>query len=407
MKRVAFVGWVTVCCVIGSTTTASAFVRSGIPALFSTTSQSASLAVPSMILIDSTTGEVVFEKDSNSLRKPASVQKLFSATAALEYMDPAYVFETKVFLGNQANTIVITGDFDPWMTSKYKDALSQHRVWVNYIANKAVAELKSHSSKTLRSMTIEYNGVYSQDILAIHKYLLSKGIKSKEKPLASDDIASIERTEIASVSSPSVAEMIKFALLWSDNLLAERLARAAAHKAGFAMDDAGVSNVFHEVAKKFVLDDSGLFVHDGSGLSKENRVTAKLVAELLMKVHNVPKFALLYEGLPVSGVSGTLENRFIKTVPEAVGLIHAKTGTLDGTISLAGYIDAADRQYVFVIIADRIPKGYIATNRARTIVDTLVGKISSPLTTPSSTQPTQDPSAITTPEAAPDPTPSP
>ncbi len=401
MKRVTLVALATTCCVVGSITTASAFARSGIPALFSATSQSPSLADPSMILIDSTTGEVVFEKDSTSLRKPASVQKLFSATAALEYLDPAYVFQTKVFLGDQPNTILITGEFDPWMASKYKDALSQHRVWVNFIANKAIAEIKSHSSKTLRSMTIEYNGVYSQDILAMHKYLLSKGIKSKEKPVASELIASVEGTEIASVSSPSVAEMIKFALLWSDNLLAERLARAAAHKAGFAMDDAGVSSVFHEVATRFGLDDSGLFVHDGSGLSKEDRVTAKLVAELLMKVHNVEKFAVLYEGLPVGGVSGTLENRFLKTVPDAVGLIHAKTGTLDGTVSLAGYIDAADRQYVFVIIADRIPKGYLATNRARTTVDTLVGKIASPLLNVPMTQPVQDQSALTTPEPTP------
>ena len=120
-----------------------------------------------------------------------------------------------------------------------------------------------------------------------------------------------------------------------------------------------------------------------------------------MKVHNVEKFAVLYEGLPVGGVSGTLENRFLKTVPDAVGLIHAKTGTLDGTVSLAGYIDAADRQYVFVIIADRIPKGYLATNRARTTVDTLVGKIASPLINVPMTQPVQDQSALTTPEPTP------
>jgi D-alanyl-D-alanine carboxypeptidase len=93
-----------------------------------------------------------------------------------------------------------------------------------------------------------------------------------------------------------------------------------------------------------------------------------------------PTFVSIYEGFPVAGLTGTLEGRYFSTAPEAIGLVHAKTGTLDGTVSLAGYVDAGDREYIFVVIADRIPKGTLATTAARNTIDHLLGKIASPLT---------------------------
>ena len=90
-------------------------------------------------------------------------------------------------------------------------------------------------------------------------------------------------------------------------------------------------------------------------------------------------FASIYEGMPVGGVSGTLQKRFLTTAPHAVGLVHAKTGTLSGTISLAGYVDSEDRQYVFVAIADKIPRRYSASERARDTLDRILGKIAAPI----------------------------
>jgi len=74
-----------------------------------------------------------------------------------------------------------------------------------------------------------------------------------------------------------------------------------------------------------------------------------------------------------------LVDRFLKTAPEAVGLIRAKTGTLNGTVSLAGYVDSTDRQYVFVVIADQIPKTYAGTAKARATLDRTLAKIASPI----------------------------
>jgi PBP4 family serine-type D-alanyl-D-alanine carboxypeptidase len=140
-----------------------------------------------------------------------------------------------------------------------------------------------------------------------------------------------------------------------------------------------VAVTFHKVLTDFGIDPDKIEVSDGSGLSKQNRVTAKAIAELLIKIRNNPKYISIYEGLPVGGVSGTLQDRFLKTAPQAVGLVHAKTGTLSGTISLAGYVDSEDRQYIFVAIADRIPRRYSASERARDTLDRILGKIAAPI----------------------------
>jgi D-alanyl-D-alanine carboxypeptidase/D-alanyl-D-alanine-endopeptidase (penicillin-binding protein 4) len=92
--------------------------------------------------------------------------------------------------------------------------------------------------------------------------------------------------------------------------------------------------------------------------------------------------APLIEGLPVGGESGTLRNRYLETAPEAVGLVKAKTGTLTGTVSLAGYVQSGDREYAFVIIADKIRRTNTASDRARKTLDRYLAKIAAPLALP-------------------------
>jgi D-alanyl-D-alanine carboxypeptidase len=84
--------------------------------------------------------------------------------------------------------------------------------------------------------------------------------------------------------------------------------------------------------------------------------------------------------MPVSGVSGTLRSRFLTTAPQAIGLVRAKTGTLNGTVTLAGYIESIDREYVFVTLADEIPRGTRANSKARAAIDRLLGRIAAPIT---------------------------
>jgi D-alanyl-D-alanine carboxypeptidase len=126
------------------------------------------------------------------------------------------------------------------------------------------------------------------------------------------------------------------------------------------------------------IDDSKLVVADASGLSRKNKITAKMMGEFLYKIRQDEKYALIYSGLPIGGVSGTLRSRFLTTAPSAVGLVRAKTGTLNGTATLAGYVESLDREYIFVTLADEIPSGNTALKRAREAIDRVLGRIAAP-----------------------------
>ena len=113
------------------------------------------------------------------------------------------------------------------------------------------------------------------------------------------------------------------------------------------------------------------------------------MGDLLLKIRNDSRFAPLIGGLPIGGVTGTLRHRFIDTAPQAIGLVRAKTGTLNGTANLAGYVEAGDREYVFVIIADKLKTSSRAEKFARSTVDRILGKIASPLLPVFPTQPAE------------------
>lgn len=346
--------------------------------VFAQISSSPSLAGPSIILIDRSSGEVVFETDATSPRKPASVLKLLSTSAALQYLDPNYKYVTRVSKGINPRTLVISGNLDPWMTDSYLEATKHHRAWLSYLVNRSIADLKVEEKLPLRNLLVKYSGLYSKDVTLLKHAFAVKGIKSKFQEISSNQVESASGPEIAIVTSPTISSMVKFSLTWSDNLLAERLVRAASHAIGYPMNDEGVALTIKKLLTDLQVDQSGLYIHDGSGLSKRDRVTAKLVADLLLKIRGDEKFAAVYEGLPISGISGTLESRFINTAPQAVGLVRAKTGTLNGTVSLAGYVESGTREYIFVAIADHIRKGQTAADQARNTLDRLLGKITSP-----------------------------
>lgn len=96
------------------------------------------------------------------------------------------------------------------------------------------------------------------------------------------------------------------------------------------------------------LDGSALV--DGSGLSREDRVSARLLVAALQKADQT--FAIgpdLLAGLPIAGEDGTLRKR----ADGARGLVRAKTGTLDGVTSLAGWArTAGGRELLFALISN-------------------------------------------------------
>lgn len=99
------------------------------------------------------------------------------------------------------------------------------------------------------------------------------------------------------------------------------------------------------------LPTQGLNQVDGSGLSRDNRVTARLLSEALAAVEQLPaeQRQLFNSSLAVAGVSGTLDDRMQSGV--AKGKVMAKTGWISGASSLSGYADSqSGRRLVFSIL---------------------------------------------------------
>jgi len=95
---------------------------------------------------------------------------------------------------------------------------------------------------------------------------------------------------------------------------------------------------------------SDLFIHDGSGQSRYNLISAKQIADLLDYCYHHDSFPVFYSTLSVNGKTGSLAKR-LSAHP---GKIIAKTGTANGTSALSGYLtDDTGKHYVFSLLINQ------------------------------------------------------
>lgn len=345
-----------------------------IPMVFGELLKNRNLGNPAMVLVDLNSGQIVLNKDGYSARKPASTLKLISAITVLDYLPQDKTFTTSLYKTDLRNTFQIVGDFDPSITPSARLARSEKFIWSGTLVSKIRANAKS------RNLTIRYYGLTSRTRINMSNDFRRVGYRITWRAINLEETNQHITQTISSLTSPDLLKILNYTLLWSDNFVADYLARNAAKEAGYGFGESGIDPVFHDVLARNQIVNPTLKVSDGSGLSHENRLSAMTLAQVLIKMYTDPKFKVLMDGLPVSGISGTLQNRYLTTSPNGVGLIKAKTGSLRGVVTLAGYIDSADHEYAFVILADRVGKYYAAENSARATIDRMLGKPAAPRT---------------------------
>ncbi len=132
-------------------------------------------------------------------------------------------------------------------------------------------------------------------------------------------------------------------LTHSDNTGAEFIARHAAKAAGLEGSIAGANKVIKLSLRELGLKPKALVIRDASGLSNENRVHSKLLAELMVKVAKAENgLGVLTEWMPIAGETGTLRYRFQGKSAIARGNVIAKTGYIPGLYGLSGIVNASD-----------------------------------------------------------------
>ena len=166
-------------------------------------------------------------------------------------------------------------------------------------------------------------------------------------------------------TSPALAEVIREINKYSNNVMAQQLFLTL----GLARNGKGTPEAAREVLRRWLAERlgrqgaEGVVIDNGSGLSRETRLSAQQLARLLQSAWGSAVMPELMASLPVSGIDGTLTRS--KAPP---GRAHLKTGSLRDVAGVAGYVLASSgRRYVVVAIVN-----HPNANAARPALDALV-----------------------------------
>ena len=358
--------------VIPTTNSAAQLKAELVPSVFAELANAKTLANPALLLIDVNTGRTIYSKDAEALRTPASTMKLMSAFSVLNYLPPETTFNTEIYKTDLKNQFQIVGDFDPSITPTLKLSQDLKFVYSDRLVSLIRSKAKSHR------ITIRYYGITVRTKTNMDNTFRRLGYGVSWREISQAQIDAHKTTLITKAVSPNLANILNYTLLFSDNWVADYMAKIAAEKAGYGYSAHGIELVYKEVLSKYELNNSAIKTLDGSGLSHSDRISVRNLVDVLTIMNKDPKFESAISGLPVGGVSGTLQHRFIKTAPESVGLIRAKTGSINGVVALAGFIDSGEHEYAFAIIADHLRKSYASESAARDTIDKVLGKIAAP-----------------------------
>ncbi|MGQ0465515.1 MAG: D-alanyl-D-alanine carboxypeptidase/D-alanyl-D-alanine endopeptidase [Sporichthyaceae bacterium] len=188
--------------------------------------------------------------------------------------------------------------------------------------------------------------------------LRAAGLKVLGTPAKTD--APPDARSVAEIESAPMSAIVEYMLVVSDNDVAEALARhVAVHAQRPATFDEGTAAMLAAI-RALGVDTTGSVVHDGSGLSRSNRIPPRVLAATLAAAGTNQVLRPMVAGLAVAGVNGTLGlHFFLPASAPGRGLVRGKTGSLQGVVSLAGLVPTADgRLLAFDVVADNVPGGY-------------------------------------------------
>ena len=343
----------------------------------------------------------VYRRTPTAALKPASTEKLVTALTALEALGPATRLRTE--LRSTATrrgqylqgTLWLVAGGDPYLTAAQLDSLAASlrsagirrvdgalnvddyrydavRRAPGWQASYVPDESGPLSALALDRNTWRKDAAYLRDpavptlqrfqqMLAAHGISVLGGLHRGHVPSTA--------AVLASRGSASVQDLVRRVAKDSDNFAAELLLK----EAGRAVQGTGSTARGVEAARA-VLRPLGVDVGtpvDGSGLSSQDRQTALSELSLLTVAQGRPTYAALRRALPVACQDGTLKDRMCGTA--AAGRAVAKTGTLPGVSSLAGWTTTADGKLVrFVFLLS----GTSSTAKARAALDACVAALS-------------------------------
>ncbi|MDT7580606.1 MAG: hypothetical protein QOK35_1870 [Pseudonocardiales bacterium] len=353
------------------------------------------------VVTDPATGAVLWDHTGGTPLVPGSTAKLLTTAAALLTLDQTDRLATKVVAGPDPGTVVLVGGGDPTLTALpagkqgvYPDpsrltALADAvRKAAKAPVTRVLVDTGRYQGATLQS-SWEPSDVPGGFVAPIEPVMLDGGRadpSAQDGPRVADpaltagralagllgaDTATVAKgtatpdaTVLGTVVSAPISDLVEHTIRTSDNVLAEVLSREVAIERDGDPSFSGAASETLAALAQAGFDVSGAKMVDGSGLSTDDRIPAKLLGAVLASAaapaQNPTDAQILrpiIAGLPVAGGDGTLDDRFGAATPAAAGrgVVRAKTGTLTGVSSLAGITTDADgRLLVFAFMSNDV-----------------------------------------------------
>jgi serine-type D-Ala-D-Ala carboxypeptidase/endopeptidase (penicillin-binding protein 4) len=245
----------------------------------------------------------------------------------------------------------------------------------------AIEDPAEYAATALRQMLLARGITVKGKALAAHRLPTdTEGFQAEvDQPLVLHPLAlrTIEppangMRALATHVSPPFEQDVAVTLKVSQNLHAELYLRLLGRLEGGDGSIAQGARVVRQFLIQAGVDPDDFVFYDGSGLSPQDMIAPRALTRLLVYAAQQSWGTVYRASLPVGGVDGTLDDRFMK--PPLKGRVFAKTGTLSNVNALSGYLDAASgRTVVFSILCnDHSPEGHAA----REAIDRIVAAIS-------------------------------
>ena len=325
---------------------------------------------------------------------PASNVKVLTATAAVQVLGAGTVFTTKVVGAAPVDGVVqgdvyLVGGGDPLLSEQWytKPSGTRKRPPVHATSVEALADQMAAAGVTSitgsvlgdgsryddethppgwgKGVRATIDGVPVGALVVNDSIRRSGGIDGDPAQSAATTFRSLLRARgiavggaagtgvapdaagvLATVSSVPLSDVVNEMLATSDNLTAEMLVKEVGRTVAAPGSRAAGLQVISDRMVEWGVAAGTFTLADGSGLSRENRITC---AGLLTVLERGSATDVIGGGLAKAGEAGsTLDGKF--TQPGLAGVLQAKTGSLTGVKALCGYFPAGDGEVGFVLI---------------------------------------------------------
>ena len=363
-------------------------------------------------ITDALTGKELWQRQDDLPLVPASTNKLLTAAAALLTLDRQARVSTKVVAAQspQPGVVVLVGAGDPTLSA----AAPNVDTWYKGAARISdLVEQVQRSGVTPTAVQVDISAftgptlapgwdpadIDNGDIAPIEAVMIDAGriqpttVNSRRSKTPALDAgrelaiglglnpatvtignAPSGARQLAVVQSAPLIQRLSQMMNASDNVMAESIAREVAAAMHRPLSFAGAVDAVTNRLSTAHVDTSGAALVDSSGLSVNDRLTAKTLDGTVQAAAGPDQPALrsLLDLLPIAGGSGTLADRFLDTATNLgpAGWLRAKTGSLTAINSLVGVLtDSSGRVLTFAFLSNE------AGPNGRNALDALATKV--------------------------------